>query len=89
MPPKEAFYSKLYEQAISDKEYEFAQMVWDKFNIKDLGEYSDLYLQTDVLLLADIFENFRKTCKQIYKLDPARLILRPVCLSMPCCDIQK
>lgn len=67
----------MYEEGISDEKYEFAQTVWNKLNIKNLGEYSDLYLKTDVLLLADVFENFRKTRKQIYKLDPARYYTAP------------
>jgi hypothetical protein len=60
LPPKEEFHSKLYDEPISDKEYQHARTVWDTFKCKDLGEYSDLYLKSDVLLLADVFEAFRK-----------------------------
>lgn len=65
LPSKKDFYSRLTESDISDENYEFAKMIWKKFNIHTLGEYSDIYLKTDVLLLADVFENFRENC---YKL---------------------
>ncbi|XP_031619421.1 uncharacterized protein LOC116338364, partial [Contarinia nasturtii] len=71
LPPRSAFYNKLNESKISRKEYKFAQKMWKTFRINNLGEYSDLYLKTDVLLLADVFENFRDTCYKNYNLDPA------------------
>ena len=70
LPTKEEFYSKLYESDISDDEYTYAQTMWELFECKTLGQYSDLYMKIDVLLLADIFENFRDVCMQHYKLDP-------------------
>jgi hypothetical protein len=70
LPPKAEFHSKLYDEPISDKEYQHAKTVWDTFKCKDLGEYSDLYLKSDVLLLADVFEAFRKMCMDEYNLDP-------------------
>lgn len=77
LPSRQHFFSVLTNQAISDEDYKHACLVWNEFNIKDLGEYTDLYLKTDVLLLTDIFQNFRKTCKQHYKLDPAFYITAP------------
>ena len=70
LPEKAAFYSRLRQSGIIDAEYEFAQTIWSNFRCATLGDYSDLYLKTDVLLLADIFENFRDICKNLYGLDP-------------------
>ena len=61
LPPKEAFYSKLKEEHITDQDFEHAQAVWNAFGCKTLGAYHDLYLKTDTLLLANVF-NFRETC---------------------------
>ena len=71
IPPKEAFYSKLNLQGISDADYANAQKVWEVFGIKNRGEYHDLHAQSDTLLLADVFENFRNMCLDEYRLDPA------------------
>ncbi|PKK62067.1 hypothetical protein RhiirC2_790910 [Rhizophagus irregularis] len=70
LPPKEAFYSKLNETHISDKEYEYALYVWEKAGCKTMQDYHDIYLKTDVLLLADIFQNFREMALKKYGLDP-------------------
>ena len=77
LPPKEAFYSKLSDAHISNKDYADAQKVWKAFGCKTLGEYSDLYCRTDVLLLADVFEMFRKTCLHQYGLDLAHYYTSP------------
>ncbi|CAB0030980.1 unnamed protein product [Trichogramma brassicae] len=77
LPPPEQFYSSLTDSDISNKDYEHAREVWGSFKISNLGEYSDLYLKTDVLLLVEIFENFRKTCHDAYELDPAHYYTLP------------
>ena len=59
LPPTKAFYSNLNLEVISDEDYLHAQKVWDVFKIKNLGECHDLYVQSDTLLLADVYENFR------------------------------
>ena len=65
LPPKKAFCSNLNLENISDKDYVHAQKVWDVFKIKNLGEYHDLYAQSDPLLLADVYENFGNVFKNI------------------------
>ena len=67
----------LNDQHVTDDEYDHAKKVWKTFNIKPMGEYHDLYLVSDVLLLTDVFENFRKTCMQYYKLDPCHYFKSP------------
>ncbi|CAH3140184.1 unnamed protein product, partial [Porites lobata] len=77
LPPKEEFYSKLNEEDISEDDYQHAINVWNTFNCKTIKDYHDLYLKSDVLLLADVFENFRKTCLKQYNLDPAHYYTSP------------
>ena len=77
LPPKEAFYSRLAGEGISDEDYEHAKKVWKVFGMKTLQDYHDLYNVTDVLLLADVFENFRNVCMENYKLDPAHYFTAP------------
>ncbi|CAH1109243.1 unnamed protein product [Psylliodes chrysocephalus] len=71
LPSKEQFYNRLCDEHISDERYANARNVWQSFTIKNLGEYSDLYMRTDILLLADVMENFRETALNTYGLDPA------------------
>ena len=77
LPSKEEFYSKLNFQDISEKDFSFAQEIWKEFEIQNLREYHDLYLQTDILLLADVFEQFWKTCLEHYQLDPCWFYTAP------------
>ena len=68
---KKAFYSKLNKEGITWEDYVLAQKVWKALEIKNLGDYHDLYVQSDTLFLADVFERFKDKCIEIYKLDPA------------------
>ena len=77
LPPNEAFHGNLNMSDISDYDYKHAQRVWKELNLKNLGEYHDLYLKTDTLLLSNIFETFRNSCLQHYKLDPAHFYTLP------------
>ena len=77
LPTKEDFFSIMNNEHITDEDYKHAQNVWDTFNLKSMGEYHDLYLQSDILLLADVFENFRRTCLEYYKLDPCHYFTSP------------
>ena len=77
LPPKDEFDSILTDEGISDAQYQHAQNVWNTFDMRTMGEYHDLYLKSDILLLADVFENFRKTCLQYYKLDPCHYFTSP------------
>ena len=77
IPPKEAFYSKINLENITDKDYDHIKKVWEAFEIKHLGKYHDLYVQCDIFLLADVFENFRNKCIETYGLDPAHFLSAP------------
>ena len=71
MKPKEAFYSKLMGEGITDEDYQHVHTVWKEFNIESMKVYHNLYNLSDVLLLADVFENFRNICMNHHGLDPA------------------
>ena len=77
LPTKNQFYSILNDQHITDDEHDHAKKVWKTFKIQTMGEYHDLHLGSDVLLLTDVFKNFRKTCMQYYKLDPCHYVTSP------------
>ena len=77
IPPKEAFCSELNLENITDKDYEHVQKVWEAFEITNLGEYHDLYVQCSTFLLADVFDSFRNMCLNEYGLDPAHFLSAP------------
>ena len=74
LPDKKAFYSKLNLEDITDKDSAHAQKVFKELKLKSLNDYHDLYVQIDTLLLADVFENFKNKCIEIYKFDPAHFL---------------
>ena len=93
LPPRKAFYSKLSGRGITEKDYKHACNVWNTFNMKTFKEYHELYNETDVLLLADVFENFRDLCLKIYGLDPVYYFTAPglawdACLKITNIDIE-
>ena len=77
LPPREAFYSRLSGKGISKADYNHALNVWNVFKMKTFKEYHELYNETDVLLLADVFESFRDNNLKIYGLDPAHYFTAP------------
>ena len=62
---------------ISEDDYQHVQKVWKEFGIRNLGDYHDLYLRTDIILSVKVFEAFRNTCLEHYKLDPAHFYMSP------------
>ena len=77
LPSKESFYSNLNMENIEDIDYRHGNNVFNKFKSKNLGEYHDLYVESDTLLLADVFENFRNMCLKVYELDTAHFLSLP------------
>ena len=74
LPDKKAFYSELNLEDTTDKDYAHAQKVFKELNLKNLGQCHDLYVQSDTLLLADVFKNLRNKCFEIYEVDPAHFL---------------
>ena len=77
LPDFKYFYNKLDDKNIEQADYEHAKLIWNKFDIKTLGDYSDLYMKTDIMLLTCVFETFRETCHKTYGLDPAHYYTIP------------
>ena len=77
LPDKESFYSHLNMENITDIDYRHVNNIFNKFSNNNLGYYHDLYVQSDTLLLADVFTNFRNVCFDIYELDPAHFLSAP------------
>ena len=74
---KRDFYCSLIVEVITDRDYNHIKRVWEEFGIKNIGEYHDLCIQSDILLLVDIFENFRNKYRKIYVLDPINFLSAP------------
>ena len=72
LPEKEDFFGHVNMEDITDADYSHAKIVIEYFEIKRLGEYHDLYVQSDTLLSADVLENFRNMCLEIYELDSVK-----------------
>ena len=77
LPPIKAFYSKLSLSGISECNYNHAPRVLREFGMKDLEDYHDVYLKTDMLLLSNAFKTFRITCLEHYALDPTHFYTSP------------
>ena len=77
LPSIEKFYSNLNMSGVTDEDYEHACRVWREFRIRNMGEYHDLYLRTDVVLLANVFESFKRVCLENYGLDPSHFYTVP------------
>ena len=77
LPPMPEFYSQLTQAGITEEEYRHAQNVWKEFGCMNLGEYQDIYVASDVVLLADIFQRFRQLCLLFYKIDPVHCYTAP------------
>ena len=77
LPEMKDFYSTLTKESITEDNYKHANMVYDKLGCETFKDYHMTYLKCDVLLLADVFQNFRATCKNYYDLDPANYISAP------------
>ena len=84
LPEKSSFYSNWNLEEISVIHYRHAEKVFNKFSIKNLGEYHNLYVQSDTLLLADVFENFRNMCIKVYGLDPVYFLSSPALAWQAC-----
>ena len=77
LPSIKAFYSNLNMSGVSDEDYEHARKVWREFRVRNMGEYHDLYLRTDVILLANVFKSFRRVCLEKYGLDSLHFYTAP------------
>ena len=74
LPEKQEFYSNLNIEEITDTDYMYVNIACKDYEIKNLSEYRDLYIKSDTLLLAEVFENFRKMCLKVYHLDPVKFL---------------
>ena len=93
LPDKSDFYSSLNMEEIFGIDYRHAEKVFNKLNLKNLGEHHDLNVQSDTLMLADVFKNFRNMCIKVYGLDPVYFLSAPglawqACLKKACVKLE-
>ena len=74
LPNKESFYSNLNMENIDNIDYRHGNNVFKRFKLQNLGDYHDLYVQSDTVLLADVLKNFRNKCFEVYELDPTNIL---------------
>ena len=84
LPDKKVFYSNLNIKHITNVDYRHGNSVFKEFEMNNLGDYHDLYVKSDTVLLVDVFENFRKMCMKIYELDPSHFLTAPGLVSQAC-----
>ena len=89
LPEMKDFYSKLTKSGITNEDYEFVNELWTNFKLRDLVDLHNLYMSTDVMLLADVFEGFRAQCLKKYKLDPAQFMTAPSLSWLACLKLTK
>ena len=77
MRDKKECYSNMTMENITDSDFKYAKKVWEDIGVKDLGEHHNQYVQSDTLLLEDVFKNFPGKCMEIYELDPAYFLSAP------------
>ena len=77
LPDIKYFYASLNDETVTEEQYKHANKVWKTFKIKNMGEDHDFYLKTDVMLLLDVFENYRDLDLKTYNVDPARYLIAP------------
>ena len=77
LPPQDAFFNDLTQEPLTQEAYQHAQQVWEKMGCQDMGDDHDVYLTTDTLLLANVFENFRNICLATYDLHSALYYTAP------------
>ena len=77
LPPTDCFHDNLKDEPLKPEDYERAKATWDQFGIRNLREYHDLYLEMNVLLLADVFQNFREAVSREHKLDCLHFVTLP------------
>ena len=77
LPDIKCFHPSLNDETVTEEQYKHAKKVWETFKIKNMGEQHDFYLKTDVMLLSDVFENYRDAALKTYNVDPVLYLTAP------------